>query len=260
MLILGLILLILSNAVNTKRDSSILYSRSVILILIHVLLLMYLNLYLDFINYGINLYGGLFTLTKKGYILHIFLLTVSIIILCNNEFYKNTFKYHLSRLKVLFDSTLDLDLLKSKYDIKNKIQYHNKIIEYPLIILFCIIGGLFLISSSNLISIFLSLELQSYALYLICSIYRDSENSVTGGLTYFLLGGLSSCIILLGQGLLYINTGTTNLENIYLIINIYNNLNFENVLYINNFSFIPYSLTILSIGFLFKISAAPFHF
>lgn len=247
MLILGLILLILSNAVNTRRDSSILYSRIAIELLIYTVILIYFNLYLKFINNGINLFGGLFTLTIKGFILHMFLLIITIIILCNNEFNKiSPHKYARE--------------INNKINMQYKIQDNNKIIEYPLIILFCIIGGLFLISSSNLISIFLSLELQSYALYLICSINRNSENSVNGGLTYFLLGGLSSCIILLGQALLYINTGTTNLENIYVIINIYNNLGIDNLIDINNLSFIHYSLTVLSIGFLFKISSAPFHF
>jgi NADH-ubiquinone oxidoreductase chain 2 len=108
---------------------------------------------------------------------------------------------------------------------------------------------------------FLSIELQSYALYLICSIYRNSENSVSAGLTYFLLGGLSSCIILLGQGLLYINTGTTNLESIYIIKNIYESLDEENTNYIlYNLNSIQYSLILLSIGLLFKVSSAPFHF
>jgi NADH-ubiquinone oxidoreductase chain 2 len=111
---------------------------------------------------------------------------------------------------------------------------------------------------------FISIELQSYALYLICSIYRNSENSVSAGLTYFLLGGLSSCIILLGQSLLYVNTGTTNIENIYIIKNIYDVLDKENLLNIDlniyNFNSIQYSIIILSIGLLFKISSAPFHF
>ena len=89
-----------------------------------------------------------------------------------------------------------------------------RIIEYPLILLFCIMGVIFLILSSDLISVFLSIELQSYSLYLISSIYRNSEASITAGLTYFLLGGLSSCIILLGISLIYINYGNTNIENI----------------------------------------------
>ena len=92
-----------------------------------------------------------------------------------------------------------------------------KIIEYPLILLFIITGATFLISSSDIVSIFLSIELQSYGLYLLCTIYRNSELATSAGLTYFLLGGLSSCFILLGTSLLYANSGTTSLEAFYVI-------------------------------------------
>jgi NADH-ubiquinone oxidoreductase chain 2 len=95
-----------------------------------------------------------------------------------------------------------------------------RIIEYPLLILFVVIGGVFLISSSDLISIFLSIELQSYGLYILSTLYRDSELATGSGLTYFLLGGLSSCFILLGSALLYANSGTTSLDNIYVITSI----------------------------------------
>jgi NADH-ubiquinone oxidoreductase chain 2 len=95
-----------------------------------------------------------------------------------------------------------------------------KIIEYPLIILFVISGAVFLISTNDLVSIFLSIELQSYGLYLISTIYRNSELSTTGGLIYFLLGGLSSCFILLGTSLLYANAGTTSLDGLYIISSI----------------------------------------
>jgi NADH-ubiquinone oxidoreductase chain 2 len=97
---------------------------------------------------------------------------------------------------------------------------HLKIIEYPLIILFIITGAILLISTNDLVSIFLSIELQSYGLYLISTIYRNSELSTAGGLIYFLLGGLSSCFILLGTGLLYANSGTSSLDNLYIINNI----------------------------------------
>jgi NADH-ubiquinone oxidoreductase chain 2 len=95
-----------------------------------------------------------------------------------------------------------------------------RIIEYPLIILFIITGAIFLISTSDLVSIFLSIELQSYGLYLLSTIYRNSELATSGGLTYFLLGGLSSCFILLGASLLYANSGTTSLEGLYIITSI----------------------------------------
>jgi NADH:ubiquinone oxidoreductase subunit 2 (subunit N) len=91
------------------------------------------------------------------------------------------------------------------------------IIEYPLIILFIVTGAIFLVSSSDLVSIFLSIELQSYGLYLLSTIYRNSELATSGGLTYFLLGGLSSCFILLGSSLFYANSGTTNLDGLYII-------------------------------------------
>jgi NADH:ubiquinone oxidoreductase subunit 2 (subunit N) len=57
-------------------------------------------------------------------------------------------------------------------------------------------------------------------LYLLSTIYRNSELSTTGGLMYFLLGGLSSCFILLGTSLLYANSGTTNLDSLYVITSI----------------------------------------
>jgi NADH-ubiquinone oxidoreductase chain 2 len=106
---------------------------------------------------------------------------------------------------------------------------HLKIIEYPLILLFIISGAIFLISTNDLVSIFLSIELQSYGLYLLSTIYRNSELSTTGGLIYFLLGGLSSCFILLGTSLLYANSGTTSIDNFYIIINISDIYNDSNV-------------------------------
>jgi NADH-ubiquinone oxidoreductase chain 2 len=155
----------------------------------------------------------------------------------------------------------------------NKMSDQYRIIEYPLIVMFCLTGAIFLMSSYDIVSIFLALELQSYGLYLISSIYRNSESSISAGLTYFLLGGLSSCIILLGIALLYINTGTTNLENIY-ILNSVSNAYSSNTIYDNNsinnlwvykyvymqYTYIQLPLSIISVGLLFKIAAAPFHF
>jgi NADH-ubiquinone oxidoreductase chain 2 len=105
--------------------------------------------------------------------------------------------------------------------ILKKIETQYKIIEYSLIILFIIAGALFLICTSDLVSIFLSIELQSYGLYLLSTIYRDSERATSGGLMYFLLGGLSSCFILLSTSLLYSNSGTTGLDSLYIITTIY---------------------------------------
>jgi NADH-ubiquinone oxidoreductase chain 2 len=148
-------------------------------------------------------------------------------------------------------------------NIINKKGEQFSIIEYTLIILFIITGSILLISSNDLISIYLSIELQSYGLYLLCTMYRNSESSTSSGLTYFLLGGLSSCFILLGIGLIYANSGTTYLDNFYIITNLSNIINGEeqnNLIYGDIVNYIPYCLLLIAIGFLFKISAAPFHF
>lgn len=121
--------------------------------------------------------------------------------------------------------------------------------EYPLILLFSVLGATLLISSTDLISMYLSIELQSFAVYILASIHRDSESSTTAGLKYFLLGGLSSCFILLGAGLLYSYTGLTHIESIFNLLLSSNSNSLISVL----------GLLFIMIGFLFKIAAAPLH-
>lgn len=114
------------------------------------------------------------------------------------------------------------------------------------------------------------MNFQSYGLYILATLYRDSESATGSGLTYFLLGGLSSCFILLGSAILYVNSGTTNLDNIYIINSIggFDGLSEQSIKSILPYSsyeiyqanYINLSFTILIVGFLFKISAAPFHF
>src|SRR5438046_2778668 len=142
--------------------------------------------------------------------------------------YNNLFISYLNIYKLIFTK---LKLLITNIINKNGEQF--SIIEYTLIILFIITGSILLISSSDFVSIYLSIELQSYGLYLLCTMYRNSESSTSSGLTYFLLGGLSSCFILLGIGLIYANSGTTYLDNFYIITNLSNIINEEqnNIIY-----------------------------
>jgi NADH-ubiquinone oxidoreductase chain 2 len=80
---------------------------------------------------------------------------------------------------------ISTNFLYYRTKIINKMGEHMKIIEYPLILLFVISGAVFLMSTNDLVSIFLSIELQSYGLYLLSTIYRNSELSTTGGLIIF---------------------------------------------------------------------------
>jgi NADH-ubiquinone oxidoreductase chain 2 len=94
-------------------------------------------------------------------------------------------------------------------------------------------------------------------------LHRDYERSVGAGLTYFLLGGLSSCFILLGSALLYASCGLTSLDGIYVFYNIISGF-VEPISTTYPFYAKPeiFSLgfLIISVGYLFKVSAAPFHF
>lgn len=234
MITISILSQLLSNAVTKRRDKSILYSRTAINVLLYCI---YSNYFIKKIIVGIGLFGGLFHATGITKIFHIFFYIICAAILQLTAYYPR---------KILNNITL----------IKKGEQY--KILEYSLIILFIISGAILLMSTNDLISMFLSIELQSYGLYILSSIYKNSELATRGGLTYFLLGGLSSCFILLGSSLLYANTATTNLDAIYIISSLSGSLEQEINIYDPNY--INISLIIMTVGLLFKVSAAPFHF
>jgi NADH-ubiquinone oxidoreductase chain 2 len=174
----------------------------------------YTTLYITYLDKGIGLYGGLFNITPVTHIFQIFILIVCGIILLMTSFYP--------RKRYIGDSTSMIDTLfkkvKQYINIINKVSEQFTIIEYALIIIFTISGASLLLASGDLGSIYLCIELQSFSLYIISSMHRNSESSTGSALTYFLLGGLASCFILLGIGLIYANSGLTNLDGIYSII------------------------------------------
>jgi len=258
MIIFSILFLLLSNAVTLRRDKSILFSRVAIIVLLYSSLIAITSLYFTYLERGIGLYGGLFHATSMTHIFHIFIFLISATILQLTGFYpRKVWIANYSSISKLFL----YNLLYYRTKIVDKMGEQFKIIEYPLILLFIITGAIFLVSTSDLVSIFLSIELQSYGLYLLSTLYRNSELATSGGLTYFLLGGLSSCFILLGTSLLYANSGTTNLDGVYVITSLSDIGNeSSDLLYWYKSYYINFSLLILSVGFLFKVSAAPFHF
>jgi NADH-ubiquinone oxidoreductase chain 2 len=127
-------------------------------------------------------------------------------------------------------------------------------------------GATLLMSSSDLVSMFLAIELQSYGLYIFATLYRNSEHATSAGLTYFLLGGLSSCFILLGSSLLYLKSGLTSLDCIYVLYGedalatACLDLGNTTIRLSEPGQYFNLPILIMSIGYLFKVSAAPFHF
>jgi len=132
-------------------------------------------------------------------------------------------------------------------------------------------------SSLDLLSMFLSIELQSFALYILATLNKDNLTSTSAGLKYFLLGSLSSCFILLGSAIIYSYTGLTQFEAINSLISVAENTIMHRTaqiepllsmhipigLSLNDIGDINKAFTIglviIIIGFLFKISAAPFY-
>lgn len=218
MLILLIFYFLISNALTIKKEFSILFSRLLLISLCLNTILCYNNTFVSVLHKGIGVFGGLFHVTLYTQSFNIFIFIISIIILVLTSFYPkrlDTNQFTGGVHIVITEPYLNISCKNN--EIYNTEMELYRIIEYPLIALFIITGSVFLMSSSDLVSMFLSIELQSYGLYIISSIHRNSEQATSGGLTYFLLGGLSSCFILLGSSLLYINTGCTNLESIYLI-------------------------------------------
>ena len=267
MLISLLTLLLISNALTLRKDKSILFSRVVMVSLIHTSFLAYNNLFFLSLDKGIGIFGGLFHVTVFTQMFNIFIFILTALILTLTSFYpRKVFLNQISSLSFLLFNGGASKFNYNKTKISNKMAGQFRILEYSLLIVFVLSGAVFLMSASDLISIFLAIELQSYGLYILSTLYRDSESSTNGGLTYFLIGGLASCFILLGSSLLYANSGTTSLEGIYVISSIsevYANLGDSmqgDVLSWYKPYYIHISLIILAVGFLVKISAAPFHF
>jgi NADH-ubiquinone oxidoreductase chain 2 len=103
---------------------------------------------------------------------------------------------------------------------------------------------------------YLSIELQSFALYILATLNKDKLTATSAGLKYFLLGGLSSCFILLGSAIIYSYTGLTQLESLNFLLSLTHLPSLYGVGLSKAFTI---GLIILMVGFLFKLSAAPFY-
>jgi hypothetical protein len=268
MLLISNIFLLLVNAVTSRREYTILFNRVAIFILLYSGIIGHGSLYVTCLDTGIGIYNGLFHSTAITHSFDLFIYIIAPIILLLTGFYARRIVQPI----ISYNRFESKNGLFSKGYVK---AYRNAvmgidapqftILEYPLIILFILIGAILLMSSSDLVSMFLAIELQSYGLYIFATLYRNSEWSTSAGLTYFLLGGLSSCFILLGSALLYANCGLTSLDGIYVFYNIEMPSAFgEPISTIYSFGAKPEILSmgflIMSVGYLFKVSAAPFHF
>jgi NADH-quinone oxidoreductase subunit N len=160
--------------------------------------------------------------------------------LFSNSFTTNSFTNFFKILILL--GTIFVMFITQNFIKEMKINYF----EYPLLLLFSVLGMFFMISSNDLMSFYLGLELQSLALYILASFDRDNLKSNESGIKYFILSALSSGLLLYGCSLLYGFTGSTNFEEINL------KMEFEN-------TGATFAMVFILVGLAFKVSAVPFH-
>ena len=119
--------------------------------------------------------------------------------------------------------------------------------EYNLLVMLATLGMLLMVSANDLMSLYMGLEMQSLPLYVIAAMRTKSVKSSEAGLKYFLLGALSSGMLLYGASFIYGYTGTTNFGEI------------ANALGAGPSAGLIVGMVFLLAGLAFKISAAPFH-
>nr|YP_001315136.1 NADH dehydrogenase subunit 2 [Chlorokybus atmophyticus]ABO15102.1 NADH dehydrogenase subunit 2 [Chlorokybus atmophyticus] len=180
-----------------------------------------------------------------------FLLTINTPFLNGVIFYNSlvldNFTYYLKL--IIFIATFSTILFSIDYLREEKLNSF----EYIILILFSTCSILLMVSSYDLIALYLAIEFQSLSFYVIAASKRNSEFSTEAGLKYFLLGAFSSGILLFGCSMIYGFTGVTNLEELAKILTSLPEAPWitETGLFIG--------ILFLAVGFLFKLTAAPFH-
>ncbi|WP_299148579.1 NADH-quinone oxidoreductase subunit NuoN [uncultured Tateyamaria sp.] len=119
--------------------------------------------------------------------------------------------------------------------------------EYPVLVALAVVGMMMMVSAGDLMALYMGLELQSLSLYVVASLRRDSVKSTEAGLKYFVLGALSSGLLLYGASLVYGYAGTTLFSGIVQVAQEGVSLG------------LLFGLVFLMAGFAFKVSAVPFH-
>jgi NADH-quinone oxidoreductase subunit N len=120
--------------------------------------------------------------------------------------------------------------------------------EYPLLVALSAVGMMMMVSAGDLMALYMGLELQSLALYVVASLRRDSVKSTEAGLKYFVLGALSSGLLLYGASLVYGYAGTTLFSGII-----------QTAVHGEVSLGLLFGLVFLISGMAFKVSAVPFH-
>ena len=136
-------------------------------------------------------------------------------------------------------------ILAQPYNMREDI----KQFEFPILMVFAVLGMMMMVSANDLLSLYVGLELQSLSLYVLAAIRRDNLRSSEAGLKYFVLGALSSGILLYGMSLIYGFAGTTGFDGLAAIFAADSDAPVGVIV----------GLVFIAAGLAFKVSAVPFH-
>jgi NADH-quinone oxidoreductase subunit N len=147
-----------------------------------------------------------------------------------------------AKILVLIGAALSITLASRFFDRERIARF-----EFAALMVFATLGMMMMVSAGGLISLYVGLELQSLSLYVLAAFHRDNLRATEAGLKYFVLGALSSCMLLYGASLLYGFAGTVSFDGIAAAVGQERNLG------------TIIALVFVMAGLAFKISAVPFH-
>ena len=202
---------------------------------------------------GVFLRGSNIARTISYACIILLIVTIPVMLISTNEpastfggvFIVNEFTLFIKTFVLL--SAASIILISKDYRELQSIDFF----EFPLLIVLATLGMMLMVSANDFLGLYLAIELQSLSLYVIAAFQRDSARSGEAGLKYFVLGALSSGLMLFGISLVYGFSGSTNfniLSEVFVALN--NKLPPAGVIV---------GLVFIVAGFSFKISAVPFH-
>ncbi|MCV6824692.1 MULTISPECIES: NADH-quinone oxidoreductase subunit NuoN [Halocynthiibacter] len=160
----------------------------------------------------------------------------------NGAFVDDAFS-RFAKVVILFSAALILIMSQDYLAKQNLLRF-----EYPILVALAVVGMMMMVSAGDLLALYVGLELQSLSLYVVASMNRTSVKSTEAGLKYFVLGALSSGMLLYGASFVYGYTGTTLFSDIVASV---------------EGEHLPIGMLIglvfIMTGLAFKVSAVPFH-
>ena len=244
MLTISLISFILAVPLFAHKITATVFTRIVAIVLFYSAILTWNSLYyLPLSQGGVGLYSGLFHVSTTTLAFQILVCVVGAILLAG------------------WGPTTNLKFGNSKVGIERSVSINTNFVhvdtmnEYSMIVLFSVLGSVLLISSYNFLSMYMGIELQSFAAYILCSLYRNSQSATFAGLKYFLLGSLASGIIVLGTAIIYAGTGITGFDDLATLISVGDISSANTYVTLS----IAGGLLLIGIGYIFKVGAAPLY-